>query len=145
MLAIARRRTGGRLPAVVADAFHLPCADASFDGATVGFGLRHSQQDLPVLLRELRRVLRPGARLVVLELSHPPSPTWRWLTGLYMHSVVPMAGAVVDAEAYRYLSESLHGYPDAPALRQTLLECGFAMCTYYLLSGGIVAVHVAEA
>lgn len=145
MLAIARRRTRQRLPAVVADGFHLPFATGSFGAATVGFGLRHSQQELPVLLREIRRVLKPGAKLVVLELSHPPSPIWRWLTGLYMHALVPLVGAIVDAEAYRYLSESLHGYPDAPALRELLLESGFSACEYHLLTGGVVAVHVATA
>lgn len=145
MLTIARRRLARALPVVVANAFELPFASGRFDAVTIGFGLRHAQQDLPVLLREVRRVLRPSGKLVVLELSHPPAPLWRWLTGLYIHALVPVVGALVDAEAYRYLSQSLHGYPDAPTLQGLLLASGFAACEYRLLTGGIVAVHIATA
>lgn len=145
MLTIARRRSHGALPVVVADGFQLPFASGCFDAITVGFGLRHAQQDLPALLREVRRVLRDSGKLVVLELSHPPAPLWRWLTGLYIQALIPLIGAVVDAEAYRYLAQSLRGYPDAPTLQAMLLASGFAACEYHLLTGGIVAVHVATA
>jgi demethylmenaquinone methyltransferase / 2-methoxy-6-polyprenyl-1,4-benzoquinol methylase len=145
MLATARRRTGGEVPVVVGNVLELPFADAAFTAATVGFGLRHSESDLPRFLGEVRRVLRPDGTCVILELSHPPSPLWNRLTGLYVHHLVPLIGAFADAEAYRYLSRSLIGYPDAPALRRMLLEAGFAACQYRLLTGGVVAVHVATA
>lgn len=145
MLRFARRRAGGALPAVVANAFALPFPDACFAAATIGFGLRHSEDDLPALLREVRRVMRPGGTLVVLELSHPPHRLWRWLTGLYIHHLLPLIGAVVDREAYRYLANSLTGYPDAPQLAALLIGAGFAGCEYHWLTGGIAAVHIATA
>lgn len=143
MLAIARRRCGPAFAAVVGDVFQLPFADDQFAAATLGFGLRHSEQDLPQLLAEVCRVLAPGATLVVLELSHPPNRLWNWLTGLYIQRLLPLIGATVDPEAYRYLAKSLHGYPNAEELRAVLLGAGFASCEYRLCLGGVAAVHIA--
>lgn len=145
MLRVARRRSAGALSAVVADAFRLPFADGTFDCATMGFALRHSREDLPVLLRELRRVMKPGGRVVSLELSHPPNRLWRFLSGLYIRLLLPIIGGIYDPAAYRYLSESLAGFPDAPGLAQSFLDCGFSRCDYRLLAGGNAALHLAQA
>lgn len=140
MLQVAFRRLP-HLKAVVADAFVLPFADATFDAITIGFGLRHSREDLPLLLAELRRVLKPGGRCVSLELSHPPNKLWDRVSGWYIHLLLPVIGGFVDREAYEYLSRSLHGYPDAPTLAEVFRRAGFGECDYQLLSGGLAAIH----
>lgn len=142
MLEVGRRRQPD-LPIVVADAFAMPFADGSFDYLTAGFGFRHAKQDLTLLLAELRRVLKRGGRCVSLELSHPPNRLWDWLSGLYIHMILPIIGGFVDREAYQYLSDSLHGYPDAPELASAFLQAGFDRCEYHLLAGGVAAIHVA--
>lgn len=142
MLAIARRRLP-ELWTVAGDAFHLPFPDATFDGLTAGFGFRHAQGDLPLILAEMRRVLKPGGRCVSLELSHPPGRLWDGLTGLYIHHLLPIVGSVVDRAAYQYLADSLTGYPDAPGLAEWFRQAGFSDCTYELLLGGVAALHVA--
>lgn len=144
MLQVALRRLP-HLRAVVADAFVLPFADGAFDAITIGFGLRHSREDLPLLLAELRRVLKPGGRCVSLELSHPPNKLWDRVTGWYIHLLLPIIGGVVDREAYEYLSRSLDGYPDARELAQVFRQAGFGECRYELLSGGLAAIHLAIA
>lgn len=145
MLQVACRRSAGAVPAVVADAFTLPFPDASFDCATLGFALRHSREDLPVLLRELRRVIKPGGRIMSLELSHPPNRLWRFLSGLYIRLFLPIIGGIYDRAAYRYLSESLDGFPAAPELARIFVEAGFSHCEYRLLAGGNAAIHLAYA
>lgn len=142
MLAVARGRACD-LPAVIADVFALPFPDATFDCVTAGFGFRHAKEDLPLMLAEMRRVLKPGGRCVSLELSHPPNRLWDALSGLYIHMLLPIIGGFVDRAAYQYLSDSLHGYPGAPELAQGFLRAGFARCTYRLLAGGVAAIHVA--
>lgn len=144
MLAIARRRCGPALQIVLGDALHLPFADGSFDRLTLGFGLRHSESDLPLLLQELARVTAPGGWLVCLEMSHPPGRLWRLLSGLYVHLLLPVIGGLYDRAAYRYLSESLTWFPDAPGLARLLTDAGFAHCDYHLLTGGVAAIHVAH-
>lgn len=143
MLAVARRRSQGTLETVIGDALHLPFEDSSFDCITLGFGLRHSKEDLPVLLRELARVMKPGGRLVSLELSHPPNRLWRFLSNVYIHLFLPVIGGVYDRDAYLYLSKSLADFPDAPALAQMLRDAGFSQCEYRLLTGGVAAIHLA--
>jgi len=142
MLAVARRRVPD-LWIVAADAFVLPFADGTFDCLTAGFGFRHAKQDLPLILAELRRVLKPGGRCASLELSHPPQRLWDRLSGLYIHMLLPAIGSVVDKEAYQYLADSLQGYPNAEQLADLFVQAGFARCSYELLTGGVAAVHVA--
>jgi demethylmenaquinone methyltransferase/2-methoxy-6-polyprenyl-1,4-benzoquinol methylase len=142
MLRVARERTPD-LKAVLADAFKLPFADGTFDALTIGFGLRHSREDLLLFVAELGRVLKPGGRLVSLELSHPPNRLWDWLSGLYIHLLLPIIGGFVDRPAYDYLSRSLHGYPGAPELADLFMAAGFARCDFVRLAGGVAAVHVA--
>ncbi len=144
MLRIARRREPA-LPAVLADALALPFPAATFDRIIVGFGLRHVKEDLPLLLAELRRVLKPTGRCVILELSHPPHRLWRSLFKMYLHFLLPLIGSFVDREAYAYLEESLRGYPSAEELAAQFRQAGFAECSYQLLTGGVVAIHQASA
>lgn len=143
MLAVARKRSGGSLDVVMGNALSLPFGDAAFDCVTLGFGLRHSKQDLPVLLRELARVAKPGARLVSLELSHPPNRLWRFLSNIYIHMFLPIIGGVYDREAYLYLAKSIADFPDAPHLAQMLVDAGFSRCEHKLLTGGVAAIHLA--
>jgi len=143
MLAVARRRAPD-LWIVAGDAFHLPFADATFDGVTAGFGFRHAKDDLPLILAEMRRVLKPGGRCVSLELSHPPGRLWRRLSDLYIQLLLPVIGGFVDRDAYQYLADSLHGYPDAPQLADLFRQAGFDRCDFTLLAGGVAAIHVAS-
>jgi demethylmenaquinone methyltransferase/2-methoxy-6-polyprenyl-1,4-benzoquinol methylase len=130
------------LSLVQGDALHLPFADASFDGVISGFLLRNVA-DLPAALTEMARVLRPGARLVSLELTHPPralAPAFH----LYFDRLVPALGGVVTGEpaAYRYLPASLGPLPTAPALARLFGEAGLRGVRYRRLGLGTVAIHV---
>jgi demethylmenaquinone methyltransferase/2-methoxy-6-polyprenyl-1,4-benzoquinol methylase len=128
--------------AVQADAEKLPFADASFDCVTIGFGLRNVT-DKPKALASMRRVLKPGGRLLVLEFSHPVAGL-KPLYDLYSFSVLPALGRLVagDAASYRYLAESIRMFPDQPALAGMMREAGLEDCRWHNLTGGVVALHV---
>jgi len=120
----------------------LPFADASFDAVTIAFGLRNVT-DKAQALREMRRVLTPGGRVLILEFSTVRSD---WLKPLYeFHSfqVLPRLGAFIadDAESYRYLAESIRRHPGQAALKAMMQEAGFAQIDVRNLSAGIVAIH----
>lgn len=138
----------GRLPVapVVADAATLPLADGRCDGAIVAFGIRNVA-DLDEALREVRRVLSPGARFVVLELSTPTNRLMRRLYQFYFRRVLPLIGAAVSghATAYRYLPESVAHFPEGDALATAMQRAGFGSVTWRPLTGGIAALHVGEA
>jgi len=132
---------GALAPAVQCDAEKLPFPAACFDCVTVGFGLRNMTSK-EAALAEMARVLKPGGRLVVLEFSRvwaPLAPAYDW----YSFRVLPWLGARVagDADAYRYLAESIRMHPDQPALKAMLEAAGFGQVEFFNLAAGAVAVH----
>lgn len=143
MLDVARRR--GPIRAIIASAASLPFADASLDRLITGFTVRNVG-DLPLALREFRRVLRPGGRAVILELSHPRGRAFPSLYRLYFEQVAPHIAVLFggDAEAYRYLPRSLRTFPGAEALAALLRDAGFRDVRFERLTLGIAAIHVAE-
>ena len=128
---------------LVADALALPFPDATFDACTVAFGLRN-MADYAAALREMTRVLRPGGRLVCLELTPLRRPVLGRLFGWYFARVVPLVGGLLsgDREAYRYLPQSVAAFPSADALAELMRGAGLADVSYRLLGGGTVALHV---
>lgn len=136
---------GAGVVPVCGDALRLPFPDGSFDGATVGFGVRNLA-DLDRGLRELSRVLRPGARLVVLEFTVPPNPLLRRLYMLYFTRVLPLVGRLVSGHpwAYTYLPASVKEFPGPEALADRMRAAGFRTVEHRLLTGGIAAIHVGE-
>jgi demethylmenaquinone methyltransferase/2-methoxy-6-polyprenyl-1,4-benzoquinol methylase len=125
-----------------ADALVLPFADASFDGATVGFGVRNLA-DLDAGLREMARVLKPGARLVILEFTTPSWQPFRALYFGYFLRVLPLVGKLVSkhSTAYTYLPESVRHFPEPPELARKLEAAGFGGVEWKTLTGGIAALH----
>jgi demethylmenaquinone methyltransferase / 2-methoxy-6-polyprenyl-1,4-benzoquinol methylase len=132
----------GNVACVQADAERLPFADSSFDCVTIGFGLRNVT-DKGAALAAMRRVLRPGGQLLVLEFSQPRLPGLKPLYDAYSFRVLPWLGRLVahDEASYRYLAESIRMHPDQETLLKMLNEAGLDGCRYHNLSGGIVAVH----
>jgi demethylmenaquinone methyltransferase / 2-methoxy-6-polyprenyl-1,4-benzoquinol methylase len=127
-----------------ADALDLPYADASFDAVTVGFGVRNLS-DLEAGLRELGRVLRPGGRLVILEITQPQRPPLSTFFSLWFDRVVPMLGRFAgDSDAYRYLPESVRSFPPPARLAALMDGAGFEGIRWTILAGGIIAIHSGE-
>jgi demethylmenaquinone methyltransferase/2-methoxy-6-polyprenyl-1,4-benzoquinol methylase len=146
MLVVAQRKADNRVDGGIswanADAMVLPFQDARFDSVTNAFVLRNVA-NLPAAVAEMVRVLRPGGRLVCLEITHPP----KWLRpafGLYFGRVVPIIGALFTGEgnAYQYLPASLAPLPEASRLAEILRDAGLGDVTYRRLGFGTVAVHV---
>ncbi|CAN5797045.1 bifunctional demethylmenaquinone methyltransferase/2-methoxy-6-polyprenyl-1,4-benzoquinol methylase UbiE [soil metagenome] len=133
-----------RLPIepLCADALALPLPDASFDGASVVFGVRNLM-DLDAGLREMARVLRPGARLVVLEFTTPRWQPFRALYFFYFMRVLPLVGRMISrhGSAYSYLPESVLQFPEPPELAARMEAAGFRGVQWRTLSGGIAALH----
>ncbi|MDT3672655.1 MAG: bifunctional demethylmenaquinone methyltransferase/2-methoxy-6-polyprenyl-1,4-benzoquinol methylase UbiE [Aromatoleum sp.] len=144
MLAVGRDRVldrGYALPVAQCNAEKLPFPDNWFDCVTVAFGLRNMTHK-DVALAEMRRVLRPGGRLLVLEFSRvwkPLAPAYDF----YSFKVLPWMGAKVadDADSYRYLAESIRMHPSQDELKAMLEQAGLKRVDYFNLTGGIVAVH----
>ena len=129
---------------VEGDAMTLPFETATFDAATVGFGLRN-MPSYPGALREMARVLRPGGVLVCLETTPLKTPALRSAFTWYFSRIVPLAGALLTGErdAYAYLPASAAAFPDADELGRMMLASGFARVRYLRLGAGTVALHVA--
>jgi len=127
---------------VCGDSLRLPFPDDTFDGATVGFGVRNLS-DLPGGLAEFRRVLRPGARLVVLEFTTPPNALVRAGYHFYFHRVLPVVGRVVSGHpwAYTYLPESVKEFPGPGEFQELFRAAGFSDAGHQLLTFGIAAIH----
>jgi demethylmenaquinone methyltransferase/2-methoxy-6-polyprenyl-1,4-benzoquinol methylase len=143
MLERARRKAPA-LEWVEGDLLALPFADGSFDAATVGFGVRNVE-DLALGLAELRRVLRPGGRVGVLEITQPRGalrPFYR----LWFDRIVPLIGRVLPGgSAYTYLPASVRRFPGPDELVRLLEEAGFGEARYQTFAAGIVALHTGEA
>jgi demethylmenaquinone methyltransferase/2-methoxy-6-polyprenyl-1,4-benzoquinol methylase len=142
MLGRAQAKPGASGALVNAPAEALPFADGTFDGAMIGFGIRNVP-DFRAGLREMRRVLRPGGRIVVLEFSTPPSRSlWR-LYNWYFYNVLPRVGGLLTGRerAYRYLTDTVTDFPDAATFGAAMRECGFATVTWRAMTGGIVCIH----
>jgi demethylmenaquinone methyltransferase/2-methoxy-6-polyprenyl-1,4-benzoquinol methylase len=138
------RRKAPRLEWVRGDALALPFADGSFDVATIGFGARNVD-DLEAGLRELRRVLRAGGRLAVLELTSPRGPL-RHFYSLWFDRIVPLLGRALPAgSAYGYLPASVRRFPPPAELARLLEAAGFRDVSVRLFAGGIVALHTGSA
>ncbi len=145
MLAAGRDRLldqGLSLPTVQCDAEALPFADRHFDVVTIAFGLRNVTRK-ETALAEMRRVIRPGGMVLVLEFSRvaaPLAPAYDW----YSFNVLPRLGKLIagDAASYRYLAESIRVHPDQETLKQMMEQAGFDRVEYHNLTAGVVALHV---
>jgi demethylmenaquinone methyltransferase / 2-methoxy-6-polyprenyl-1,4-benzoquinol methylase len=124
-----------------ADALELPYGDASFDAVTVGFGARNLA-DLERGLAEMARVLRPGGRMVILEITQPRRPPLSTFFSLWFDRAVPLLGTLAgDRDAYSYLPESVRSFPATERLAQLMDDAGFERIRWLLLAGGIIAIH----
>ena len=145
MLTAGRDRlldTGLVLPTVQCNAEALPFADRSFDVVSIAFGLRNVTHKNRALA-EMRRVIRPGGRALVLEFSQvaaPLAPAYDW----YSFNILPRVGQLVagDAESYRYLAESIRVHPNQDRLKEMMEQAGFDAVEYFNLPAGVVSVHV---
>lgn len=145
MLELARRKAERLGMAEVsfewADALELPYEDGSFDAVTVGFGVRNLA-DLRRGLAEMARVLRPGGRLVILEITQPRRPPLSIFYSLWFDRIVPWLGAVAgDRAAYTYLSQSVQRFPSPEELAALMDDAGLDRLRWTLLAGGIIAIH----
>jgi demethylmenaquinone methyltransferase / 2-methoxy-6-polyprenyl-1,4-benzoquinol methylase len=146
MLERARQRAAGEARGSVrfveGDVMSLPFEDSSFAGATMGFSMRNVV-DVDAALREILRVLRPGARFVSLDVTKAPNAAFKRLFDIYFYGLVPLIGGVVGGSraAYTYLPNSLTHHPAAPQLREKFVRAGFADCGYEGLMGGSIAIH----
>jgi demethylmenaquinone methyltransferase/2-methoxy-6-polyprenyl-1,4-benzoquinol methylase len=125
------------------DAEHIDLPDNSVDGCCSAFTVRNLT-DIRQGFREMLRVVRPGGRVVCLEISHPPGAIFGALFHFYFYRLAPLFGAILGkaAEEYNYLPQSLTNFPDAPTLKAIMEEAGWSDVRFYRLTRGIVAVHV---
>ena len=132
-----------RLAPVGADAQQLPLGTGSVDGAVVAFGIRNVAS-LDVALREVYRVLAPGARFVILEFTRPRSLVVRTFYHFYFHQVLPLVGGLISGHrtAYRYLPQSVANFPSEPEVARRMTAAGFSEVQWESLSLGIAAIHV---
>ena len=145
MLRVGRDRllnNGLTNPVLLCDAERLPFPDNYFDRVSVAFGLRNMTRK-DAALAEMRRVLKPGGKLLVLEFSKVWEPLKKPYD-VYSFSVLPWLGKRIanDAESYRYLAESIRMHPDQETLKAMMKKGGFGHVDYHNLSGGVVALHV---
>ena len=147
MLAVMREKVAakgleGRTLAEQGDAEHLRFPDGCFDRVTIAFGIRNFEHR-EAALREILRVLKPGGRLVILELSVPSNPVLRWCYNLYFTKITPLVGGRIsgDKAAYRYLPASVLRFPGKREWMATMSECGFRGVTHRPLTFGICRLY----
>jgi demethylmenaquinone methyltransferase / 2-methoxy-6-polyprenyl-1,4-benzoquinol methylase len=145
MLELARAKTaehpGIRVRFESGNALALPYPDGAFDAATVGFGARNFS-DLQRGLSEMARVVRPGGRVVILEITTPRRPPLSTFFDLWFDRAVPALGRIVDSEAYSYLPSSVKRFPGPEQLAARMWEAGLREIRYVLTAGGIIALHI---
>jgi demethylmenaquinone methyltransferase/2-methoxy-6-polyprenyl-1,4-benzoquinol methylase len=147
MLAVGRERArerglDGRVNFVTGNAESLPFPDRDFDACTIAFGIRNVPR-IEAALSEFYRVLKPGSRFLCLEFSTVDVPVFDAVYDFYSFNVVPALGRAVvgDAEAYRYLVESIRRFPKPQAFADMIAAAGFRQASHRLLTGGVVALH----
>jgi demethylmenaquinone methyltransferase/2-methoxy-6-polyprenyl-1,4-benzoquinol methylase len=137
----------GRLKSVLfeSDAMALPFRDASLDLITISFGYRNLANYRAGLI-EMKRVLRPGGALAILEFTQPPNAAFASLYSWYSRTILPVLGGAISGapEAYKYLPESVRKFPDAPELARMMQETGFTRVDWEYLTFGIAALHIAR-
>ncbi len=140
---IARLGLQDRIELRVGDAEHIDLPANSVDGCCSAFMVRNLA-DIQQGFREMLRVVRPGGRVVCLEISHPPGKIFGSLFHFYFYRLAPLFGTIIGKafEEYNYLPHSLTHFPDAPTLKTMMEEVGWHDVRFYRLNGGIVAVHV---
>lgn len=147
MLDLAARKAQGETPRPVfieGDALCLPFEDETFDAVTIAFGLRNLAS-VERGLDELRRVLKPGGRVAILEFSKPVVPGFNALFQFYFARVLPRIGGMISGSqsAYSYLPASVSRFPSQKELARMMLAAGFESVEYKNLTGGIAALHLA--
>lgn len=148
MLAVMRAKLAaagleGRVACVQGDSEALPYADATFDCATIAFGIRNFEHR-ETALREILRVLKPGGKLVILELSVPSNPVIRWFYKLYFTGLLPIIGGKIsgDKAAYRYLPASVLNFPGRDEWMATMRACGYAGVRHKTFTLGICRMYI---
>ena len=143
MLEIAAGKTPKELPLIEGDALALPFRDGTFEVVTIAFGLRNLAS-VDSGLAELRRVLKPGGWVAVLEFSRPANAMLRPLFGLYFTKVLPLMGGLISGShgAYSYLPASVQKFPDQKQLSLLIQQAGFDQVQFENLTGGIAALHM---
>ena len=148
MLARARAKCDGRAGAGLrfewGNAMDLPYEEGTFDATTVGFGARNFDH-LQRGIAEMARVVRPGGRVVVLEITTPQRPPLAWFYSVWFDRIVPGVGRLAgQGAAYGYLPDSVKRFPGPSELAAVMAGCGLTRIRYLLTAGGIIAIHVGE-
>lgn len=142
---IAHRKLNETITLSLGDAENIAFQDDTFEAVTVAFGVRNFE-NLRKGLQEIKRVLKPGYPVAVLEFSKPRSFPWKQLYNFYFKYILPLIGRSVskDARAYTYLPESVKAFPEGADFISILNEVGFSKCTEYRLTFGIATIYLAE-
>ena len=139
---VAHKGLGGRIRMLQGNCENLPFADSGFDCVTIAFGIRNFEHR-EVALREILRVLRPGGKLVILELSVPENPVLRWGYNLYFTHILPLVGGMIsgDRAAYRYLPASVLKFPGRKEWMATMTSCGYRNVTHKAFTFGVCRMY----
>ena len=148
MLKVGREKIAKKalnIDMVLGDGENLPFEDNSFDAVTVAFGVRNFE-NLEKGLKDIKRVIKPGGQIVVLEFSQPEKAPFKQLYNFYFKNILPGIGKLVskDARAYTYLPESVQAFPYGEAFKQVLTNCGFASATTKPVTMGIASIYTAK-
>lgn len=142
---VAKAGLSDRIDQEQGNAEKMRFGDNTFDRATIAFGIRNFEER-EIALREILRVLKPGGRLVILELSLPSNPVIQWFYKLYFLKILPMIGGLVSGEksAYRYLPASVVKFPDKEEWMATMRDCGYSNVCHKSFTLGICRMYTGE-